>query len=105
VREVLQERYLKLLQRQYESSAVMSDVKVSQLRTYSTYEHFCAALVQGFWRTCRRNNLRAINRVRGYSHMTMYHVAAYEIQSTWRIIMMQWTVNRVTEDEEKRKNG
>lgn len=51
-------------------------------KVYPTFDHFCAAVVQGRWRSYVR--LRIARRVKSYLPFKLYHVAAFEIQRAWK---------------------
>lgn len=79
----LRTRYFNILQREAELVALAArGVGTLPSRSYSTFENFCCALIQGFWRS--RRDLRIAKRVAGYRQFKLYQVAAYEIQNAWR---------------------
>eukprot|EP00930_Biecheleria_cincta_P006987 TRINITY_DN108120_c0_g1_i1.p1 TRINITY_DN108120_c0_g1~~TRINITY_DN108120_c0_g1_i1.p1 ORF type:complete len:613 (+),score=87.61 TRINITY_DN108120_c0_g1_i1:114-1952(+) len=50
---------------------------------YATYEEFCLALIQGWWRSTLE--LRRARRLAMYRSLKLHNVAAFEIQRHWRI--------------------
>lgn len=69
---------------QYENASSFADdpSRMTRQRVYPTYQHFCAALIQSWWRSCK--HLFFWSLVLRYRHLKIYHVAAFEIQTTWR---------------------
>lgn len=77
----LRARYYALLREQAGAGADgKSMAKVGQ--AYVSFEHFCAAIIQGRWQSTR--TLRRLQRVRQYASLKLYNVAAFEIQQWWR---------------------
>jgi hypothetical protein len=104
VREVLQERYLNLLKRQYGYSNMKPDAEVAELVCYPSYEHFTAAFIQSFFRHRKEGHAKAFARMREFKRYSLYHVAAFEIQSAWRVTCQRWELKLLT-GELMRKHG
>jgi transposase len=99
VSDVLQERYLNLLKRQCEKAAVQLDAEAAKLTTYPSYEHFAAAILQGFVRHRRTADMAILWRIIKYKRVGLYHVAAFEIQSAWRQTMQRWENNLLAQEK------
>lgn len=87
VARTLRERYAGLLRIQLDREMVMQGSEVGlppekQPQMYSTFGDYCAAIIQGRWRSTRALRLRRI--VATYGQFNLYHVAAFEIQQAWR---------------------
>lgn len=79
----LRQRYFDLLKRHCTETALAAGgYRSVTVRTYSTFEHFCAALIQGKWRT--RKYLSLVRKVAQYKRYKVYHVAAFELQRAWK---------------------
>lgn len=103
VREALYERYLDLLKRQYDKSTVQSDADAAKLVCYPSYEHFMAATIQSFFRFSREGQVRALLHVQEFKRHSMYHIAAFEIQSAWRVACQRWEVQLLTKELVRRQ--
>lgn len=98
VREVLHERYLDLLKRQYDRSNAQSDSEAARLVCYPSHEHFMAATIQCYFRNRKEGHVRALLHVRELKRYSMYHIAAFEIQSAWRVACQRWEVQLLTKE-------
>lgn len=99
VREELRNRYLVLMQKQLESRFGGANAQASggqKRSTYGSFEHFCAALIQSYWRAKVRDYVNIVKRVMFLRKHVLYLVAAHEIQFHWRSYF-RWRV------EEQRK--
>eukprot|EP00397_Hematodinium_sp_SG-2012_P040808 GEMP01044788.1.p1 GENE.GEMP01044788.1~~GEMP01044788.1.p1 ORF type:complete len:451 (+),score=100.98 GEMP01044788.1:55-1407(+) len=79
-RENLRNRYLDLMQRQL-------DIRFGDTGTgssYSSFESFCAALIQSHWRCRAHHDLNIYIQLRQWIKITYCQVAAIEIQHAWQ---------------------
>eukprot|EP00931_Biecheleriopsis_adriatica_P056719 TRINITY_DN33629_c0_g1_i1.p1 TRINITY_DN33629_c0_g1~~TRINITY_DN33629_c0_g1_i1.p1 ORF type:complete len:579 (+),score=84.49 TRINITY_DN33629_c0_g1_i1:70-1806(+) len=76
--DVLRQRHLDHLRTSAENPGAVAGRMV-----YQTYQIFCLALLQGWWRS--KLVLRRVKRVRGYQLLKLHNVAAFEIQRAWRV--------------------
>lgn len=83
VREAMRRRYLALLQQQYDRSAVNAEAGGRKQLVYASFEHYCAALVQAAWRKHRCREVKAVKWFLACRHLTLYNIAACEIQQAW----------------------
>lgn len=74
----LRQRYVNLLRKQYSVNAVHRNYRC----TYTRFEDFAAAMIQGRWR-CRKQ-LRDFRKIKFYRSMKIYQVAAFDIQRSWK---------------------
>jgi len=85
--EALRTRYFGLLRRQCDVDALEGSAGGASNVVYGSFEHFCAAVIQGWWSS--RLRLRMVRRVWAYGDMKLYHVASFEIQRAWRMFCQQ----------------
>mmetsp|Transcript_24028 Transcript_24028/g.58357 ORF Transcript_24028/g.58357 Transcript_24028/m.58357 type:complete len:513 (+) Transcript_24028:33-1571(+) len=84
VRESLRNRYLKLMQSQLENRFSLDGRQKFVGTAYRGFDHFCAALVQGFWRARKAHNINVLKRIIKMKTITVAHIAAIEIQRSFR---------------------
>jgi len=78
----LRQRHMLLLQHQAEAALVALHGGMQPARGYETFDNFCAALIQGFFRSFRK--LKLARWIQRCSRFKVYQVAAYEIQISWK---------------------
>jgi len=83
----LKQRYFSLLRRYADEQALLMRDSAAGSGVYPSYEHFCAAVIQGRWRA--RSALRLRRRIREYQSLKLYNVAAFEIQCAWRDLLQR----------------
>jgi len=78
--ESLQGRYSALLSAHFERLNVVTKIKDPP---YPSFEHFCAAVIQSFWRARKYDLIIFLKALLKWMGRIIYHVAAQKIQNFW----------------------
>lgn len=103
VREELRNRYLVLMQKQLESrfgggGTSTGAAAGAKRSSYGSFEHFCAALVQSYWRAKVRDHVNIVKRVMFLRKHVIYQVAAHEVQFHFRAYN-RWRVEQERKEQ------